>query len=151
MQFPFRVCHTKTRTYIEFGSWFLPHQENPQYTKHKSRTNPKNKSGSLHHQKNHQYTKHTSRTNSKNTVSRCYARAWRRAGPRESWTWKRRRQDTRHPPLYVGCVGRGSNLKDLRREPRTIEYERKREREKERPKLQVYLYVNMYRECYNAA
>ena len=35
-------------------------------------------------------------------------------------------------PLYVGCVGRGSNLKDLRREPRTVEHEREREREKER-------------------
>ena len=60
-------------------------------------------------------------------------------------------------PLYGGYVGRGSNLKDLRREPRTVEHEREREREREkerkreRPKFQVYLYVNMYRECYNVA
>ena len=48
-------------------------------------------------------------------MSRCYARAWRRVGPWGSWTRKRRRRDT--DPLWSDRAGRGSNLKELRREP----------------------------------
>ena len=39
------------------------------------------------------------------TLSRCYARALRRAGPRGSWTWKRWRQDI--DPLWPDYVGHG--------------------------------------------
>mgnify|MGYP007005571988 CR=1 FL=1 len=80
------------------------------------------------------------------TLSLCYARAWRKAGPRGSWTWKGWRQDTRHLPLLRRlCWAR------LEPERPQAGAASSRVREKERPKLRVYLYVNIYRECYNVA
>ena len=89
------------------------------------------------------------------TLSCCYTRAWRRAGPQGSWTWKRWRQDTRHLPLLRRlCWARLEPEKPQAGATSSIvrEKERKREkREKRETQASSILYVNIYREYYNAA